>query len=176
MTHAGAPEVEGLTFCLRVRVFDALFDEGYTFLTPSCPPPGPLLALSWPPPGPLLAPSWPPPGTPLALLVPSWRYNKFKGLCEPILNSYADEDFTVVTFRPATVCGYSRRLRLDLSVNILTNHAINNDLIKVFGGDQLRPNLHIQDYCDAVELLMNVPIEPQPCAWHLIKKALVLDV
>ena len=89
-------------------------------------------------------------------LVPLTLYNKFKGLCEPILNSYADEDFTVVTFRPATVCGYSRRLRLDLSVNILTNHAINKKKITVFGGDQLRPNLHIQDYCDAVELLMNV--------------------
>ncbi len=88
-------------------------------------------------------------------LVPLTLYNKFKGMCEPILNDYGDDDFTVVTFRPATVCGYSKRLRLDLSVNILTNHAINNKKILVFGGDQLRPNLHIQDYCDAIELLIS---------------------
>ncbi|MDC3113131.1 SDR family oxidoreductase [Pelagibacteraceae bacterium] len=92
-------------------------------------------------------------------LVPLTLYNKFKGLCEPILNKYGDEDFTVVTFRPATVCGYSERLRLDLSVNILTNHAINKKKITVFGGEQLRPNLHIQDYCDAVELLLNTKKE-----------------
>ena len=92
-------------------------------------------------------------------LVPLTLYNKFKGLCEPILNKYGDEDFTVVTFRPATVCGYSDRLRLDLSVNILTNHAINKKKITVFGGEQLRPNLHIQDYCDAVELLLNAKKE-----------------
>ncbi len=88
-------------------------------------------------------------------LVPLTLYNKFKGLCEPILNKYADDDFTVVTFRPATVCGFSKRLRLDLSVNILTNHAINKNKITVFGGDQLRPNLHIKDYCNAIELLIN---------------------
>lgn len=90
-------------------------------------------------------------------LLPLTLYNKYKGLCEPILNSYGDDNFTVVTFRPATVCGYGPRLRLDLSVNILTNHAVTNNKITVFGGSQLRPNLHIQDYCDAVELLLNAP-------------------
>ena len=55
------------------------------------------------------------------------------------------------------MCGYAPRQRLDLSVNILTNHAINNNKITVFGGDQLRPNLHIQDYCDAVEVLLEAP-------------------
>ena len=63
----------------------------------------------------------------------------------------------LIVFRPATVCGYAPRLRLDLSVNILTNHAITNNKITVFGGDQLRPNLHVQDYCEAVILLMNSP-------------------
>ncbi len=92
-------------------------------------------------------------------LVPLTLYNKFKGLCEPILNKYADDDFTVVTFRPATVCGYSDRLRLDLSVNILTNHAVNKKKITVFGGEQLRPNLHIQDYCDVIEVLMKAEKE-----------------
>mgnify|MGYP006230497173 FL=1 len=80
-------------------------------------------------------------------------------MCEPILLKHTDENFTGVIFRPATVCGYSPRLRLDLSVNILTNHAINNGVIKVFGGDQLRPNLHINDYCDAVILLIKVDKE-----------------
>jgi len=92
-------------------------------------------------------------------LVPVSLYNKYKGMCEPILNSFADDNFTVVTFRPATVCGYAPRLRLDLSVNILTNHAITNNKITVFGGSQLRPNLHIKDYCAAVQLLLTAPSE-----------------
>ena len=87
-------------------------------------------------------------------LVPLTLYNKFKGMCEPLLTKHTDERFVGVTFRPATVCGYAPRQRLDLSVNILTNHAVNNGKIKVFGGSQLRPNLHIQDYIDAVELLL----------------------
>jgi len=90
-------------------------------------------------------------------LVPLTLYNKYKGLCEPILKRYADDAFTGVIFRPATVCGYAPRLRLDLSVNILTNHAVTNNKITVFGGSQLRPNLHVQDYCDAVELFLIAP-------------------
>ena len=82
-------------------------------------------------------------------------YNKYKGLCEPILLENIDNDFEGVIFRPATVCGYAPRLRLDLSVNILTNHAYNKNKITVFGGNQLRPNLNIKDYCLAVELLIN---------------------
>ena len=87
-------------------------------------------------------------------LVPLTLYNKFKGMCEPILFKHTDENFVGVIFRPATVCGYSDRMRLDLSVNILTNHGYNNKKITVFGGNQLRPNLHILDYCDAVLKLM----------------------
>ena len=79
-------------------------------------------------------------------LVPLTLYNKFKGLCEPLLFKHIDENFTGVVFRPATVCGYSPRQRLDVSVNILTNFAINKNFIKVFGGEQMRPNLHINDY------------------------------
>jgi nucleoside-diphosphate-sugar epimerase len=67
--------------------------------------------------------------------------------------------FTCVTIRPATVCGYSPRTRMDLSVNILTNHAVNNNKITVFGGTQLRPNLHIQDMCDLYQLLLELPDE-----------------
>ncbi len=90
-------------------------------------------------------------------LVPLTLYNKYKGLCEPILKNYSDNNFEGVTFRPATVCGYAPRLRLDLSVNILTNFAINKNKIVVFGGKQLRPNLHIEDYCGVVEFLINAP-------------------
>ena len=92
-------------------------------------------------------------------LVPLTLYNKFKGLCEPILLENTDNNFEGVIFRPATVCGYAPRLRLDLSVNILTNHAYNKNKITVFGGNQLRPNLNIKDYCLAVELLINSEID-----------------
>ena len=88
-------------------------------------------------------------------LVPLTLYNKYKGMCEPLLLKHTDEDFVGVIFRPATVCGYGPRQRLDLSVNILTNHAINKGVITVFGGDQLRPNLHIQDYADLCCLLLS---------------------
>ena len=90
-------------------------------------------------------------------LVPLTLYNKYKGMCEPLLNKHVDDNFTGVTFRPATVCGYAPRQRLDLSVNILTNHAVNKNRITVFGGSQLRPNLHIQDYIDAVEMFLEAP-------------------
>lgn len=90
-------------------------------------------------------------------LVPLTLYNKYKGLCEPLLFKHMSDDFVCVTIRPATVCGYSPRTRLDLSVNILTNHAVNKNLITVFGGDQKRPNLHIEDMCDLYELLLEVP-------------------
>ncbi|MDG2474600.1 MAG: SDR family oxidoreductase [Paracoccaceae bacterium] len=92
-------------------------------------------------------------------LVPLTLYNKYKGMCEPILNNFGSENFTVTTFRPATVCGYAPRLRLDLSVNILTNHAITNNEIKVFGGDQLRPNLDVRDYINVCIILLNAPHE-----------------
>lgn len=87
-------------------------------------------------------------------LVPLTLYNKFKGLCEPILRQHNDKNFTGVIFRPATVCGYSKRQRLDLSVNILTNHAVNMKRISVFGGSQMRPNLHIAEYCRVVQSLL----------------------
>lgn len=89
-------------------------------------------------------------------LVPLTLYNKFKGMCEPELFKHQSPDFVCVTIRPATVCGYSPRQRLDLSVNILTNHAVNAGKITVFGGVQKRPNLHIQDMCDLYKLLLEV--------------------
>ena len=80
-------------------------------------------------------------------------------MCEPLLLNHTDNNFEGVIFRPATVCGYAPRQRLDLSVNILTNFAVNKGYIKVFGGNQLRPNLHVMDYVDAVELLINAESE-----------------
>ncbi len=92
-------------------------------------------------------------------LVPLTLYNKFKGLCEPILLQHMADDFTCVVMRPATICGYSPRTRLDLSVNILTNHAVNKGTITVFGGNQMRPNLHIEDMVDAYLLMLAAPSE-----------------
>jgi nucleoside-diphosphate-sugar epimerase len=89
-------------------------------------------------------------------LLPVSLYNKYKGECEPMLWEEISNDFVGVTIRPATLCGYAPRQRLDLSVNILTNHAYNNGKIKVFGGAQKRPNLHIQDMVDVYSMLLKV--------------------
>jgi nucleoside-diphosphate-sugar epimerase len=88
-------------------------------------------------------------------LEPLTDYSKFKADCEKILFEYNSKDFSAVVLRPATVCGYSPRQRLDLVVNILTNLAYHNREITIFGGDQLRPNIHIQDMVRAYELFIN---------------------
>ena len=93
------------------------------------------------------------------MLEPLTDYSKFKAMCEVILAKYQSPDFTTVTIRPATVCGYSPRLRLDLTVNILTNLAVNKGLITVFGGQQKRPNLHIEDMAALYLLLLELPDE-----------------
>jgi nucleoside-diphosphate-sugar epimerase len=92
-------------------------------------------------------------------LVPLTDYNKYKGLCEPILLRYQSPEFTTVIVRPATVCGYSPRMRFDLTVNILTNHAVNRRVITVFGGAQKRPNIHIEDVTDLYVKLLEYPAE-----------------
>jgi nucleoside-diphosphate-sugar epimerase len=81
-------------------------------------------------------------------LEPLTDYSKYKALCEDILLQKRSPGFNVLILRPATVCGYATRLRLDLTVNILTNHAYTNRKIKVFGGEQMRPNIHIMDVVD----------------------------
>ena len=81
-------------------------------------------------------------------LEPLTDYSKYKALCEKALQEAREPGFLTLILRPATVCGYSPRLRLDLTVNILTNHAINNHKITVFGGNQMRPNIHIDDMTD----------------------------
>ena len=87
-------------------------------------------------------------------LEPLTDYSKFKAECEKILNSYRSDNFVTTIIRPSTVCGYARRQRLDLVVNILTNHAFHNREINVFGGDQLRPNIHIDDMVDCYLTLL----------------------
>jgi nucleoside-diphosphate-sugar epimerase len=77
-------------------------------------------------------------------LVPISIYNKTKMISERVLLSYSDR-MKVINIRPATVCGWSPRMRLDVSVNMLTFQALQNKKITVFGGNQVRPNIHIQD-------------------------------
>ena len=92
-------------------------------------------------------------------LMPLTDYSKYKAMCEEVLEEEREPGFVAVTLRPATVCGYAPRLRLDLTVNILTNHAINNGRITVFGGEQLRPNIHVDDMTDLYLLLLERPDE-----------------
>ncbi|MDH5672767.1 MAG: SDR family oxidoreductase [Myxococcales bacterium] len=92
-------------------------------------------------------------------LHPLTDYSKFKADCEPILLDRSSPDFNTLVIRPATVCGYSPRQRLDLTVNILTAHAINNGRITVFGGAQKRPNIHIGDICRFYLELLRAPEE-----------------
>lgn len=93
------------------------------------------------------------------ILEPLTDYSRFKADCEKILAEYQSDNFTTVTIRPATVCGYSPRQRLDVVVNILTNLAYHKREISVFGGDQLRPNIHIKDMVEAYMVLLNAPKE-----------------
>lgn len=92
-------------------------------------------------------------------LEPLTDYSKFKAECEQILSEYQSPTFTTVTIRPATVCGYSRRQRLDVVVNILSNLAYHTRKISIFGGSQLRPNIHISDMVEAYVALLDAPDE-----------------
>lgn len=90
-------------------------------------------------------------------LEPLTDYSKFKAMCEDVLLKAQSPDFTTLVLRPATVCGYSPRLRLDLTVNILTNYAVNSGRITVFGGAQKRPNIHIEDMADVYLMSLAAP-------------------
>lgn len=92
-------------------------------------------------------------------LTPLTDYSKYKAICEETLLKYCDQSFCCTILRPATVCGYSPRQRLDVVVNILTNHAVNNGKIKIYNGQQLRPNIHIKDMCDAYIATLEAPKE-----------------
>jgi nucleoside-diphosphate-sugar epimerase len=90
-------------------------------------------------------------------LQPLTDYSKYKALCEEVLEKEREPGFVTVVLRPATICGYAPRLRLDLTVNILTNLAVNDGRITVFGGEQLRPNLHVEDMTDLYLMLLDAP-------------------
>ncbi|MBT3535505.1 MAG: SDR family oxidoreductase, partial [Rhodospirillaceae bacterium] len=92
-------------------------------------------------------------------LEPLTDYSKFKAMCEDVLEKEREPGFVTLTLRPATVCGYAPRLRLDLTVNILTNHAINNNKITVFGGAQKRPNINVEDMTDLYVQCLQYPDE-----------------
>ncbi len=89
------------------------------------------------------------------ILEPLTDYSRFKADCEQILIDLQTPDFVGVTIRPATVCGYSPRQRMDVVVNILTNLAYHKREIAVFGGEQLRPNIHIQDMVESYITVLN---------------------
>jgi nucleoside-diphosphate-sugar epimerase len=92
-------------------------------------------------------------------LEPLTDYSRYKAMCEDVLQNENEDGFCTVTVRPSTVCGYAPRLRLDLTVNILTNHAVNNRKITVFGGSQMRPNIHMNDMVDVYLHLLELPSE-----------------
>ena len=89
-------------------------------------------------------------------LVPLSEYNKTKMVAERVVLSYSNQ-MTVQVVRPATVCGISPRMRFDVSVNMLTMQALNRGEITVLGGDQTRPNIHIDDITDLYLFLLNRP-------------------
>ena len=92
-------------------------------------------------------------------LEPLTDYSKYKALCERELEKRRSKDFATFIVRPATVCGYAPRLRLDVVVNIFANHAYHKRHINVHGGDQLRPNIHVEDMTDLYLKVLKSPLE-----------------
>ena len=95
-------------------------------------------------------------------LVPISVYNKIKMIAERVFLSYQDK-MKVHCIRPATVCGLSPRMRLDVSVNMLTYQALKNGVMTVFGGDQTRPNIHIKDIANVYKHFIENPNIPSGC-------------
>lgn len=87
-------------------------------------------------------------------LLPISTYNKTKMVAEQIVSNWRDE-FRVISLRPATICGYSPRMRFDLAVNLLTYQALSKKFIKVLGGTQVRPNIHIADMVQVYRHFIN---------------------
>jgi nucleoside-diphosphate-sugar epimerase len=108
-------------------------------------------------------------------LVPISAYNKTKMVAERALLSYAG-DMQVICVRPATVCGYSPRMRLDLTVNMLTMQALKNARMTVFGGDQTRPNIHINDMVDVYRHLLGQPNLASGCYNAGFENMSIIDI
>ena len=92
-------------------------------------------------------------------LEPLTDYSKFKAMCEDVLLAHQEEGFVTTILRPATVCGYAPRQRLDVIVNILTNNAYNKRLMTVIGGSQKRPNIAVKDMVRAYRHILSSPVE-----------------
>lgn len=88
---------------------------------------------------------------------PLTDYSRYKLYCEEYLRNQELKNCVYTIIRPATVCGYAPRLRLDLTVNILTIHALTRGIISVFGGNQLRPHIYIDDMAEAYVCLLKAP-------------------
>ena len=108
-------------------------------------------------------------------LVPISVYNKTKMVAERVLLSYQDQ-LQVHCIRPATVCGWSPRMRLDVSVNMLTLQALKNSRITVFGGQQTRPNIHIQDMVRVYQHFLAKPELPSGCYNAGFENISILDI
>jgi len=108
-------------------------------------------------------------------LVPISVYNKTKMVAERVFLSYQDK-MQVHCIRPATVCGVSPRMRLDVSVNMLSYQALKNGRITVFGGDQTRPNIHIQDIADVYRHFLAHPEIASGCYNAGFENISILDI
>lgn len=108
-------------------------------------------------------------------LVPISVYNKTKMVAERVLLSYANQ-MNVYNIRPATVCGYSPRMRLDVSVNMLTVQALKNKVMTVFGGLQTRPNIHIQDMVNVYRHILANPQLPSGAYNAGFENITILDI
>lgn len=108
-------------------------------------------------------------------LVPISAYNKTKMVAERVLLSYQDA-MQVHCIRPATVCGYSPRMRLDVSVNMLTLQALKNGRMTVFGGEQTRPNIHIRDMVNVYRHFLARPTLPSGCYNAGFENISILDI
>ena len=108
-------------------------------------------------------------------LVPISVYNKTKMVAERVFLSYTDQ-MQVHCIRPATVCGVSPRMRLDVSVNMLSYQALKNGKITVFGGDQTRPNIHIQDIADVYRHFLAHPEIASGCYNAGFENISILDI
>lgn len=108
-------------------------------------------------------------------LVPISVYNKTKMVAERVLLSYENQ-MQVHNIRPATVCGYSPRMRLDVSVNMLTMQALKNKVMTVFGGQQTRPNIHIQDMVSVYQHFLANPQLPSGAYNAGFENITILDI
>jgi nucleoside-diphosphate-sugar epimerase len=108
-------------------------------------------------------------------LVPISAYNKTKMVAERVLLSYTG-DMQIHCIRPATVCGYSPRMRLDVSVNMLTMQALTNGKMTVFGGDQTRPNIHINDMVNVYRNFLAHPELPSGCYNAGFENISIIDI